>query len=275
MTDEAHSELESAVDESLLDELDRRDSARRRFEGGHMGHDESLSASPLDRLAENVGTPTPLALNLRKLYDLQGAKLPPHLEAMLGAHDSFLLAFEFGMKAPDNGPPPTVSCFSFDITHESKSAKVVSFAPKTAKVEKGKLGVSSSFGVQLGGEIDGVEIAKKTPIAVPGFSMSSAKLHGALDVGYSIAVSWTLSELATHAVKHSDSLCQFQFYRSTDELLAPITVLQTVLVPPHVSEIDLTIRPTITLPKRWLGILPARTFSDKPRRRTVDLASLR
>jgi hypothetical protein len=243
------------VDDPLLDRLDAElaspDEARLRTtrRGLSAGDDPD---DPFD-----VEVPKPAAYDLRKLYRLSGAEVPPEHAAALGARVPLLICHGLTPFYKGGRRPTGVWGFGYSARLVGVDGDTVAFQPSSELIEMVKVDQEVKLGLDVGGSLS---LAPDLAVGavLPGISLPSAKVYASMRQDVGLAISCRFSVVAVQAGPLAAGGVRWNVYRARQSIEAFQPLFQTLRVPSGVKTLKFEIETWIRRSGYLFGLVGAR-----------------
>jgi hypothetical protein len=243
------------VDDPLLARLDAElasadEAPLRRTTRGLATRDDP--DDPFD-----VEVPKPAAYDLRRLYKLSGAEVPPEHAAALGARVPLLICHGLTPFYKGGRRPSGVWGFGYSARLVGVDGDTVAFQPSSELIDVAKVEQEVTLGLDVSGSLS---LAPDLGLgaALPGITLPSAKVHASTRQGVGLAITCRFSVVAVQAGPLAAGGVRWNIYRAKQSIEAFQPLFQTLRVPSGVKTLQFEVETWIRGSGYLFGLLGAR-----------------
>lgn len=244
-------EVEDAVLSSMLEDL---------------GPAADLGAGPLRDMDRgqsndapfNLGMPAPRAIDLRKLWKLAGKEPDPMITAALGPRVPVLLSHAVTAMPRPGRKPARVWGLGYKVELHDVAAHTVDVQPATDLLEVARVGTEATVEIGLDGSLEVPQAASEALSAIPGVTLSAAKISAGLQQNAKLSISFTLSvPRVISGAGDGHGGAEWNLYAQDRRLEGQQALLHTLLLPKGVKRLRLSVTGWVREaglfgPKQWL-----------------------
>jgi hypothetical protein len=206
----------------------------------------------------NVGLPAPRAIDLRTLWKLAGKTPDPMITAALGARVPILLSHGVTALPRPGRKPARVWGLGYKVEMFDVAADTIGIQPATELLDIATVGSQVTLAIGLDGSLEVPAQAVQALDAVPGVSLTEAKVSAGLKEDAKLSISFTLSVpkvISGPGDGHGGA--DWSLYAQDKRLEGHQALLQTVLLPKGVHHLRLGItgwarEAGLFGPKQWI-----------------------
>jgi hypothetical protein len=206
----------------------------------------------------DLGMPAPRAIDLRKLWKLSGKTPDPMITASLGAHVPVLLSHGVTAMPRAGRKPARVWGLGYKVEMYDVAADTVDIQPSTELLEVAKVGSEATVEIGLDGSLEVPKGAAEAVSAIPGVTLTEAKVGASVNQTAKLTISFTLSVpkiISGPGDGHGGA--EWSLYAQDKRLEGYQALLQTVLLPKGVKRLRLGVtgwarEAGLFGPKEWI-----------------------
>jgi hypothetical protein len=143
---------------------------------------------------------------------------------------------------PDGQSPRSPWGLGYEFVAHDIDANTESVLPNDEVLQVAKVGQNVELGIELGGSVGIPETALEVVAAVPGVSLTGARVTASTNQKYSFALSMAITLRKVVGAPVGVGGAQWKMYRQDERLDRPHPLIQTLLVPENAKTIRCTIR---------------------------------
>jgi len=227
------------VDDELLEQLDDEAEAEAAL-FAPMGFEQPPDGAEDDRPFE-LEVARPYAVDLAKLFLLAGKPTPPVVGADAGTHRALLLSHALTAFAPAGHRPTSIWGMGYEVSlHGLEDAVTLSLSPDDQFESIGSAKVDVNVGLTAGGKLS--LMAPALVGSALGLNLPGVDLIASTDDNFSLGFNIGLRLVAVQAGPVGAGGARWNLYRHGRDLRGSQALLQTVLIPAGVSELDVELK---------------------------------
>jgi hypothetical protein len=223
------------VDDDVLTAMTRALGPTRRGPGGGNAERGASNDSPF-----NLGLPAPRAIDLRKLWKLAGKEADPTILAALGARIPVLLSHGVSALPRAGRKPARVWGLGYKVEMFDVAAQTVDLQPATDLLEIAQVGTEATVDIALDGSLEVPALAREAIDAIPGVSLTAAKVGASVNQSAKLSISFVVSVprvISGPGDGHGGA--EWNLYAQDKRLEGHQALLQTVLLPKGVKQLKI------------------------------------
>lgn len=212
-------------------------SMNRDLPSAALGDEDEDRGDPKDA-PFNLGMPAPRAIDLRKLWKLAGKEPDPMITAALGARIPVLLSHGVTALPRPGRKPARVWGLGYKVELFDVAANTVDVQPGTDLLEIATVGAEATVDVGLDGSLEVPEVARAALDALPGVSLTAARVGAGIKENAKLSISFTVSvPRIISGLGDGHGGAEWNLYAQDKRLEGHQALLQTVLLPKGVKRL--------------------------------------
>ncbi len=239
------------VEDDVLAEM-AADAARRS--GGQSAVRGLTSTAPF-----SLAIPAPRAVDLRRLWKLAQKVPDPMIVAGFGKKFPVLLSHAVTAQPAAGRPPARVWGMGYKVELFDVAADTVDLQPSTDLLEIAKVGAEATVAIGIDGSLEVPKVAQQALSAVPGVTLTAAKVSAGIKEDATLNISFTVSvPRVISGPGDGYGGAEWSLYAQDKAIAGAQALLQTLLVPKGTTSLGLGITAWVReaglfgRPKEWL-----------------------